>query len=71
VDGVELDRRLEGQLAVEVGPALAVADGAERRERGVEALAEGARLLHQARVELCLGPGTDAAAELGGLERQL
>ena len=59
------------ELAVEHRPALAVADGRERGQAGVVPLAQGARLLDEAGVELGAGPDRDAAAVLGGLEAEL
>ena len=56
------------ELAIEDGPRLAVADRAERRERRVEPLAEGASLVDQAGVELGAGPVRDPLAVGRGLD---
>ena len=57
--GVELDRGVAGELAVEDGPGLAIADRREGRQARIEPLAQRARLLDQAGVELGAGPGRD------------
>ena len=71
VERVELDRRLPGQLAVEVRPALAVADGGERPEGRIPALAQGPRLLDQAGVELGAGPFGDPPTVLRAVDDEL
>ncbi len=56
--------------AVEDRPRLAVADRAERREARVEALAEAARLVEEAGVELGPRPRRDPASRARRVERQ-
>ena len=61
---VELERLRLGQLPVEDGPGLAIADGGERRQRRVEALAQRAGLLEQPGVELLArAPGDPVAMD--------
>src|SRR6188508_3393149 len=58
--GVQVDRRFAGQLAVDHGPRLAIADRAEGGQPRVVALAQGLRLVDEAGVELRLRPQRDA-----------
>src|SRR4029078_7434537 len=71
VQRVELDRRVQRQLAVEGRPALAVADGGERAEPGIPSVAQGPRLFDEAGVELRTGACGDPATELRGGHHEL